>query len=262
MSKPSYRYRRRLASRALLIALALTTWAPLKAQSQPSPPAEAQAIAQEAIQLANNGDYESAVGRFQAALEIDPGQHLFRFQLARLLAALGRYEEAGREFATVVRAMPENGAARRGEVTALLLAGRYGDARQKLEQGLVALPRDGQLAHTLARLLATAPDDSVRDGELALRLAQSVYEIKKMYETAETLAMAHAESGNFEEAINIQQSLIARAESDGDEIRLRDLQLRLASYRANQAWRAASPVEIATATEPPGSTSGAPNQPR
>jgi tetratricopeptide (TPR) repeat protein len=218
----------------------------------PNPASErVQALGQEAVQLATSGDYELAIARFRSALELDPEQHLYRFQLARLLAALGRYQEAGGEFATVVRAMPENGAARRGEVTALLLAGRYEDSRRKLEEGLQALPRDGQLAHTLARLLASAPEDDVRDGELALRLASSVYEIKKQYETAETLAMAHAENGNFDKAIEIQRGLIARAEAEGDASRVQTLRLRLSSYQNKEAWRAVSPVEIATATEPP-----------
>ena len=258
MPRQINRYRSpNLVATALLLAfLAATPAVRSIAQTVPEANADAQALAQEEFQLATNGDYELAITRFQAALEIAPEQHVFRFQLARLLAALGRYEDARREFATVVQAMPENSAAWRGEVTALLLAGRYPDARRRLQEGLDALPRDGQLAHTLARLLATAPDDTVRDGELALRLAQTVYEVKKMYETAETLAMAHAETGNFEEAIKIQRALIERAESDEDATRVESLQLRLASYQNNEPWRAVSPVEIATATEPPDASSG------
>jgi tetratricopeptide (TPR) repeat protein len=223
------------------------------ASGQPSPEntATARELAQKALESAGTGDYEEAVSKLRSSLEIDPEQHLNRFHLARILAALGRYEEARAEFAAVVTALPENGAARRGEVTALILGERYTDARRKLEEGLNALPRDGQLAHTLARLLASAPDDNVRDGTMALQLAKAVYEVKKSYETAETLAMAYAEVGDFEQALEIERGLIARAEAEGDEQRLAGLRLRLETFETSKAWYAASPVEIATATEPP-----------
>jgi hypothetical protein len=126
----------------------------------------------------------------------------------------------------------------------------------KLQEGLEALPQDGQLAHTLARLLASAPEDSVRDGQLAVRLATAVYSIKKIYETAETLAMAHAEAGDFDQAVEIQTGLVARAKTEGDATRLEALELRLVSYQRREPWRAVSPAEIATATEPPDSGSG------
>jgi tetratricopeptide (TPR) repeat protein len=253
MKIPSPPRRAKVASR-LVIALFFVGIAgpagPAPGQTSSSD-AKARELAQEALEIAATGDYEVAVSRLRSSLEIDPEQHLTRFQLARLLAALGRYEEARAEFAAVVVALPENGAARRGEVTALILGERYADARRKLEEGLAALPRDGQLAHTLARLLASAPEADVRDGTLALQLAKVVYEIKKSYETAETLAMAYAEAGDFQQAIEIEQGLIARAEAEGDEQRLTGLRQRLEAFSNSEPWYARSPVEIATATEPP-----------
>ncbi len=240
----------RLASLARLALLAtLLAVGSHSAGAQIAPTAED--LAQQAAAFIADKDYEQAVNKFRSALEIDPQRHLFRFQLARLLAALGRYEEARAEFATVVAAAPTNSEARRGEVTALLLQERYAEARSRLEDGLTALPQDGQLAHTLARLLASAPLDEVRDPALALRLAQSVYEVKKLYETAETLAMAHAASGDFTKALEIQRGLITRAESEDDAARLESLRQRFAAYEQSRPWRAASPVEIATATAPP-----------
>jgi tetratricopeptide (TPR) repeat protein len=244
----------RCAAISLAALLAVLTMVPatgIDAQMTATDQSQAEQLAAEALELAATGDYEVAVSKLRSSLEIDPQQHVVRFQLARILAALGRYEEARAEFAAIVAALPQNSAARRGEVTALLLSERYADARRKLEEGLTALPRDGQLAHTLARLLASSPDPEVRDGELALRLALQVYEIKKLYETAETLAMAYAEQENFEKAIEIERSLIARAEAEGDEQKLTGLRQRLESFERSESWVAVSPVEIATATEPP-----------
>lgn len=213
--------------------------------------ARAMELAQGAQTSVAQGDYDGAVEKFREALAAYPEFHQIRFELGRVLAYIGRYEESAAEFAAVVTAMPEFGAARRGEVTALLLQGRYADARAKLQEGLDILPRDGQLAHTLARLLATAPVDRVRDGQLALHLALKVYEIKKTYETGETLAMAYAEVGNFEKAVEVQRGLVSEAEKEADEPRAARLRERLLTFLRNEAWRAASPAEIAMATEPP-----------
>ncbi len=229
----------------LLVALAL---GPLPALASDERAAE---LVQEALALHRQGEVDAAVAKFRQAAEAAPDDARIPFQLASVLAAAGRIKEAGPVFAEVVARDPLNSAARRGEITALLFAARYSDARRRLEEGLTALPRDGQLAHTLARLCATAPLDKVRHGELALQLALKVYEIKKTYETGETLAMAYAETGQFERAIELQRGLIVQAEEAGDGSRVEELRKRLLSYQRGEPWRAETPSEIAMATEPP-----------
>ncbi len=232
-------------------ALGLTMAPPTSATD-----ARATELAQEANTLSRQGDFEAAIAKLQAATKLAPTETRYSFQLAGLLASLGRFEEAGPIFEAVVALDPENGAARRGEITAIIFQGRYRDARKKLEDGLTALPRDGQLAHTLARLVATAPLDDVRDGDLALQLAAKVYEVVKNFETAETVAMAYAETGQFDKAIELQRGLIAEAKASGDSAKLEGLNKRLLAYLEKKPWRAGSPSEIAMATEPPKAVKG------
>ena len=231
---------------AALLAACVLAPSPARADA-----AQAQTLVNEAITLHRQGDFEASIKKYRAAVEAAPDNIYIRFQLASALSTMGRIEEAGPEFAEVVARDPDNSAARLGEITALIFAGRYVDARVKLEEGLTALPRDGQLAHTLARLCATAPLDKVRHGELALQLALKVYEIKKTYETGETVAMAYAETGQFAKAVEFQRVLIAQAEQEGETERLEKLRQRLLTYQRDLPWRAESPAEIAMATEPP-----------
>ena len=49
--------------------------------------------------------------------------------------------------------------------------------------------------HGLARLLATSPDDHVRDGQRAMTLVQDLVKQGRTLELGETLAMALAELG-------------------------------------------------------------------
>lgn len=238
----------------LSLILTAATLVAVLAGSAPAPGAtdpQVTELLKQANAFSRQGDLEQAIVKLQEAVKLAPENQHISFQLGGMLASLGRFEEAGPVFAAVVALDPQNSAARRGEVTAIIVQGRYRDARRKLEEGLIAIPRDGQLAHTLARLTATAPLDDVRDGELALQLALKVYEVVQNYETGETVAMAYAEAGRYEQAVAQQRKLIEQAEKAGDGKRLEGLNQRLLTYLRNEPWRAASSAEIAMATEPP-----------
>lgn len=218
--------------------------------------AQAMALAREAESLSRRGEHDLAIEKFREAAKLAPANARISFQLAGLFASLGRFEDAEPVFKAVVELDPLNSAARRGEITAIIFQGRYRDARRKLEDGLTALPRDGQLAHTLARVVTTAPLDDVRNGELGLQLALKVYEVVKNQATGETVAMAYAETGQFDKAVELQRKLIADAKSNGDASTLEGLNERLLAYLENKPWRAETPAEIAMATEPPQSVRG------
>ena len=209
-------------------------------------------LAREAFRLSREGDLEAAVDKYREALEAAPELNGARFTLARLLAGLSRYEEAGAEFEVLVTANPQDVAAHRGKATALLLLDRWQEARQSLEYSLrTVVPRDGQLAHLLARVLSSAPVDTARDGSLALEMAMWVYEVQKKTAVGETIAMAFAEVGEFQRAVDIQSAMIKIVTEAGDDPLLALMRERLAAYESRQPWRAKSPMEIIQSTELP-----------
>ncbi len=228
----------------------------LAAASPAQPPADAlergNEIAKEAFRLSREGDQEAAITKYREALEIAPELHGARFALGRLFAALSRFEEAREEFAILVTVNPLDSASRRGEATALILLERWAEARQRLEDSGRAIPGDGQLAHLLARILASAPDKTVRDGTIALELAMRVYDVQKKSVVGETVAMAFAELGEFERAVAIQEKMIEIVEPSGNEPLLALMRERLDAYNRQQPWRAKSPLEIVQSTELPG----------
>ncbi len=201
-------------------------------------------LVDEARRSTRQGSYEAALERYREVLETDPEHLDARYELATVLGHLGRFNEALEEFGAVVTASPRHAPARRGEVTALLLLGRYGAARVKLNQALAVMPRDRRLAHALARLLATAPDPRVRSGQLAVEIAGKVFAARREPASAETLAMAYAEAGQFDQALALQRQLVAAAEDGGAAAEATRLRKMSDSYQAGRAWRAASPDEI------------------
>jgi tetratricopeptide (TPR) repeat protein len=215
--------------------------------------ARGAALAREAARLVSRGELEAALATYRQALAAAPNHVDARYETAALLGHLGRYEEALVELERVVTEAPRHGPARRAQATALVLVGRYAEARERLQAGVAAVPRDRRLAHLLARLLASAPDPLARDGRLAVELASRLYALAPEPEVSETLAMAWAEAGRLDRAIEVQERVLAevgaRPEPGGAD---RLTERRLAAYRQQRAWRAETPEEIAVAGQGPG----------
>ena len=87
-----------------------------------------------------------------------------------------------------------------------------------------------------AWILATSRHDRIRNGALALHLAQRAVDQAENPGTLDTLAAAHAENGDFARAIATQRSAIAAISLDTENLRA-ELAGRLAKYEAREPWR-------------------------
>ncbi len=188
----------------------------------PTPPEKAEAHVRFAELLRRQGKVRSAAEQYQAAQIVDPEHGPAYTGMASLLAEVGSFREAALVYHQLIRLQPKNAEARMAEVTALILGNEHRVARDRLEEGLITFPGNVNLRDVLARHLAACPDRSVRNGARALELAQGLYGEVPTPESMETLAMAHAEAGQFAEAIEWQRKLIeALAEQAGGEARRR-----------------------------------------
>jgi len=84
-------------------------------------------------------------------------------------------------------------------------------SRDRLEDGARAYPDQPGFAHALARLLAAAPDDHVRDGQRALAIMNELLKTQNTLSSAETMAMVFAEIGEWERAVSWQRQTIDAA---------------------------------------------------
>jgi tetratricopeptide (TPR) repeat protein len=160
----------------------------------------------------------------RAAIAAAPDFAPARMVLAGELAADQRWAEAAEQFEAAIAAEADptnptaaNPTAYLGAAQAWAATGRWADARRVLEAGLRRLPTHLVLEHSLARLLAAAPDASVRDGQRALQLAEQAYRTEATVPHAETVAMAMAETGDFERADEWISSLLKRVEESGGD---------------------------------------------
>ena len=87
-----------------------------------------------------------------------------------------------------------------------------------------------------AWILATSRHDRIRNGTLALHLAQRAVAQDESPGTLDTLAAAYAENGDFTRAIDTQHRAIAALSSETEGLRA-ELKGRLAAYEAGEPWR-------------------------
>jgi tetratricopeptide (TPR) repeat protein len=187
------------------------------------------------------GTDDRAVEEYRIALALGLDLVAARLDLGSALYRLGRYGESAETYRQVVEADPTNVRARRGEAEALASMGRSREALQLLDEGWRATPESVELLHDLARLLASADDPEVRDGERALDLAQRTLRAGTTPSRVETLAMASAEAGLFVDAVRLQRQVIRMMTWDGNLDTLPKLEANLARYLAGQTCCADAP---------------------
>ncbi len=166
---------------------------------------------------------EDAMAHLRQALALDDDFAEAHALLGRLLGRGRQYGKAARHFAQALSRDPTNARWHGDRAMALILAGRYQSARSALVSGRGAL--DGaettptsavdRLDTLLARLLAASSDPWVRNGAEAVAIARRLMAERPTIQHAETLAMALAEIGDFEQAAAVQREALAEVERRG-----------------------------------------------
>lgn len=187
-----------------------------------------------AILLTLSNQTAGAIEHYRAALELDPEFHRARLELAAALLRTGETETARNEFRRVRTVRGDDADAYLGESTALILLDRQREAAALLEEGLARLPENPRLLGTLARLLATSSSEGIRNGPRALDLARRLIDLEASPVNRETLAMALAAAGRFDEAEALQAELTRAARRMGDQELAEQLAQALELYRTRR----------------------------
>lgn len=174
------------------------------------------------LQLGNTAE---AIVTLQQAFDLAPDDANASRELVRVLLRAGRAEDATRVLTKAHSANADDEETLVGLAILLAQQNRYREAAAVLDEGNRRFPERTATATTLARLLASAPDRSVRDAQRALDLANAVNSVEPTPVHGETIALALAELGRCEEALSRMSRAIAEAEqaNDADEAaRLKD----------------------------------------
>ena len=161
--------------------------------------------------------------------------------LADLLMRRGRVNEAIEHSEEALRIRPGDVDAQNNLGLALLQTGDAKRAVAHLEKALEIDPGHMNAEINLAWVLATSPDNSMRNGARAVQLAEDVAR-RAGHPNAivlRTLAAAYAETGRFNDAMGAAQQAIEIARVSGNQGLVSDLERSIAAYHSNQPIRSA-----------------------
>ncbi len=185
--------------------------------------------------LLEMGRPAEAATAFQKVVELDPDNIEVSLYLADALRIAGRHQEALEQYQKVVTERPNLTGARIGRALMALRLEQFQAALAYLEEDVEAVPGAAFFRLARARVLATSPVEAIRDPARAYSLARPVPGAEPRREGLETLAMAAANMGRFEEAVSLQERAL-RLSPPGDPHRAIAAQ-RAEGYKARRAPR-------------------------
>ena len=213
-------------------------------------PRNEQALELRGLLAADRADYPAAIRDFRRLVAAHPDDVVLMSQLGMLYLAARQPREAVRRFTRALEIDAAHFPSIRGRSDALISIGDHEKALADLEQAHTARPDDTGVLNNLAWLLATSPEEALRDGKRAVELATKACEATEWKEAhiISTLAAGYAEQGDFERAREYSQKAVDTGDVN-DEVR-GQLENELASYGAEKPWRERQEMEEATLESP------------
>lgn len=185
------------------------------------------------------GQLDEALEKFDRALALSPQYAEARCNRGLILARRGEYELARVEFEAAIRG---NSALVDAHFYLGVCHAQRGDAEGTIaayRQVLKLRPDSAPARNNLAWLLATHPEDRIRDGNEAVALSEAALEgvPSTNYAAYDTYAAALAAAARFAEAVRAMERALELARDRVSDTTFKGMQERLQLYQSGQAYR-------------------------
>ena len=180
--------------------------------------------------------YDEAITDLRNLLRTSPKDVGWRMQLAGYYLASDRPRKAIEVYDELIEEDPQNWMAMRSRGDALLAVGKQKEAINAYEEVLKIQPEHTGTLNNLAWVMATSPNDELRNAKRSIELATKACELTeyKASHILSTLASGYAESGDFESAIKWSTKAVELGQDDSV---VDQLKKELESYQQKKPWR-------------------------
>ena len=189
--------------------------------------------------LFSRGEVNQALAHYQEALQLQPNYDKAQNSLGFALLSQGRVDQAVAHFEKSLNIRPNSPEVHNNLGLALLSQDKVDQAMVHYQEAIRLNPNYPEALDGLARLLAMARNQKIRDGATAVQMAERANQLTgyRQPEMLDTLAAAYAEAGRFPEAIQASQKALDLANS-ADMIGLaKDIESRMRLYQAGRPSR-------------------------
>jgi tetratricopeptide (TPR) repeat protein len=190
------------------------------------------------IALFKQGHAGEATAQFLQALQSNPANESAHICLGNVLLSQGRPDDAVAQYREAVRIDPADALAHANLCNVLFNFGRAEEAIADARKALALEPADSTMQNSLAWMLATAPQEPLRDGAMAVRLATQASQSTGGNEPRmlRTLAAADAEAGDFSDAVQTAQNALQLAEAESNTNLVNELSGEIKLYEAGRPY--------------------------
>jgi tetratricopeptide (TPR) repeat protein len=188
--------------------------------------------------LASKGRFDEAISQYQQALQLQPDNAKVHINLGAALQLRGKLEEAIAQVRRALEIEPSNAKGRDNLGKALASRGQFGEAIFQFQQALKFKPDDVAAHSSLAWLLATCPQASMRNGTEAIEHAQRANQLfgGRRPDVLDMLAAAYAEAGRFPESLVTARKALELAVQHNDRAAADGIRLRIALYEVGKPY--------------------------
>jgi tetratricopeptide (TPR) repeat protein len=191
-----------------------------------------------AIALMQQGKYDESVKHFTVALQLRPELVRELKDVAVSLLRQGKPAEAEKLYQQILQILPEDLDVHNGLGLALDRQGRLDEAVREFRGVLRISPDRIDAMITLARLISVNKDADFYDPNEAIHLAQRACAASDYQkpELLDTLAIAYAAVGRFQDAVETADKAFKLAQSSQQEQLALQIQARLNLYKAGESY--------------------------
>jgi tetratricopeptide (TPR) repeat protein len=194
------------------------------------------------IAAAKGGDYDEAIRLFTKAIESGElsreNLSIAYYNRGNAWQSKGDSDKAIADYTKAIEIDPKHARAYYNRGKAWKKKGDYDKAIADYTKAIEINPKDADPYNAFAWLMATCPEGRYRDGKRAVELAEKAVALKDDFYALDTLAVAYAEAGRFQEAIETQERAITKHKQEGGTKYLAEFEQHLSSYKAGNPWRA------------------------
>ncbi len=185
------------------------------------------------------GRYNEAVPYLTKAIRISPTHFNARNNLGMVFLKLGKLNEAIACFDELIKQKQDSPIVYVNLALVYYKQGRYDLAMQNCAKAEQLKPNDIESLNNMAWLFATIGDASAQDANKAIVYARRACELAAYNDAdnLDTLAVAYAAAGKFNDAIMTAEKALNVAKAAGLQNTAREIQNRLELYKAGKPYR-------------------------